>query len=195
MSTIDSIITLETPGLNKAQKEILTALGLAGIDVTQSTIQEELTALSTGVVSRNKRKAEVHAVKVREAEGVLLSLNYTMAIEQHKCNYCKRTFGTNYRYNKHCSEECLKASLDAMGLAWDPEKSAEERWKGEPPLTIAPETLAKLKVWAKAILDEPWDDHKVVMPAAEVKYMTGTVTVSKEVYELETQRVEDVFEW
>lgn len=98
--------------------------------------------------------AEKRAVLVREAEGVLFSLFSGNSIEVHKCKSCGREFATNYRYNRHCSDECLAQSLsDRMGFRWDPDRSAEDRWKGEPPTIISPDTLETLKTWAKQILE------------------------------------------
>ncbi len=147
------IIDLSTPGLNKRQRDFLIPLSLIpSFDFSQDWVQSEVISLKSPTTIRQKVKAEQYETKLREAEGVLLSLHYPKGMEEHTCKACKRKFGTNYVYNKHCSEECLKDSLAVMGLSWNPEKPWAERWGAEPPLVVSPETWEQLKAFAERIL-------------------------------------------
>lgn len=88
----------------------------------------------------------------KEAELVLLSLsNPSMAVTV-ECPSCKDKFQTNYAYQRYCSTTCLQSALESKGLKWDPYKSPEERWKGEPPSVITPTTFRVLQKWAQRIL-------------------------------------------
>lgn len=102
-----------------------------------------------------REREEAHAKKVREAELVLRHLHHLQSMQQVKCQNCGEYFATNYEYNKHCSDECLRRTMLNLGLRWDPEKTPEQRWEGQPPSTITPVTLQVLKKWAKVILE--WD--------------------------------------
>ena len=131
--------------------------------------------------------AEQRATAVREAEAVLFTLHSATSIEVHKCKGCGREFATNYRYNRHCSDECLAESLqNRMGIKWDPNKSAEERWKGEPPTIISPDTLQVLKAWARDLLGyanvtPPKDDQTIHAVNAYVRVEYGeSVPMNKE---------------
>ena len=121
------MITLENAS-NQKQRELITSMQLVGIDITQEGVQIELEKLGQSPARRQATIAKTEERKIREAEGVLKWLRYPGSIIEQECNNCKRKFGTNYVYNKHCSEECLKESLAGMGLAWNPEKTDEERF-------------------------------------------------------------------
>lgn len=108
------------------------------------------------IMSAAHVRAEKIATVIREAEGVLLSLHHGTTLEEHICKTCGKPFATNYRYNRHCSDDCLAQHLqNFLGIKWDPTKSAQERWGGEPPTIIEPATLEILKKWAQAIISLP----------------------------------------
>jgi hypothetical protein len=162
---------LETPGLNARQKQLLQTLKTSGLDITQQWVQDEVTALAAPESIRSKTNAEKSERIIREAESVLKSLYYPSSSIQQKCKDCGRVFGTNYVYNKHCSPECLQSSLHKMGITWDPTKSDAERFCGEPPASIKPEVLARLKEWARKIL--AYDE--ITKDTLELKPRFGTV--------------------
>lgn len=130
-----------------------------------------------GLIAKPKTRIrkEQHEVKEaisREAEAVLLHLRKTDTLIQKICLQCHLPFATNYVYVGRCSDECLKASLADLGIDWNPEKTAEERWSGregvdansEIPAILRPETVAFLKEWAKVILS--WgEEHDSIRPA------------------------------
>jgi len=182
------IIDLSTPGLNKRQRDFLIPLSLIpSFDFSQDWVQSEVISLKSPESSRQKVKAEQYETKLREAEGVLLSLHYPKGMEEHTCKACKRKFGTNYVYNKHCSEECLKDSLAVMGLSWNPEKPWAERWGAEPPLVVSPETWSKLKAFAERILQhEPVLRESELLssssPTDSIDTESGRVTETDEEY-------------
>jgi hypothetical protein len=113
---------------------------------------------------------ETHAVKVREAEAVLKHLYHVHTLRQAACKNCGELFATNYEYQQHCSDECLRRTVVKLGLKWHPEKKPEDRWQGEPPSVIAPETLVILKKWAREIIK--WDRG-----AAHIQKPTGKAAV------------------
>jgi len=103
-----------------------------------------------------KKQTEKQAQVTREAEAVLLHLYHVKTLKQVTCQNCDEPFATNYAYMRHCSDECLRRTLDKMGLTWDPEKTPEERWQGQPPSVVTFKTLQVLKNWAREILR--WED-------------------------------------
>lgn len=102
--------------------------------------------------AQETQQKDYQQAKIREANAVLTSLYNVTTVVMRTCPECSEKFQTNYKYSRYCSNECLKAALKKRGLAWHPEKSAEDRWQGEPPATISPPTLKVLVQWARAIL-------------------------------------------
>jgi hypothetical protein len=86
------------------------------------------------------------------AEAVLLSLQQPAHFMSKKCKYCGEYFGTNYRAVAYCSDSHRAKALRAEGIEWNPHKTAEERWGGEPPLVIPPEARRKLVKFAQVLL-------------------------------------------
>lgn len=91
---------------------------------------------------------------IQEAHLVLATLDRPDTVVTVECRICKQKFQTNYRYNKHCSEECLREGLKERGLIWDPMKRPEDRWQGVPPARIQPPTLERLVEWARELLSD-----------------------------------------
>lgn len=91
----------------------------------------------------------------KEGELVLEGLDRPGVAKHVRCKECNETFLTNYAYQKYCSNYCLREALAKRGIDWNPERSNEDRWKGEPPSTISPESLKSLQKWARAILEIP----------------------------------------
>src|SRR5690606_3688420 len=61
-------------------------------------------------------------------------------------------FKTNYRGVGYCSDAHRARALREVGIEWNPHKTAEERWGGEPPLVIPPEAHKMLLKFAEIIL-------------------------------------------
>lgn len=141
------------------------------VNVAKKPVNEELQTL-LGLVAKPKTRIRKEAIETkeavaREAEAVLLHLRRVDTLMQKFCLECNLPFATNYAYAGRCSDDCIKASLARVGIKWNPEKTAQERWNGpdvngEIPSIITPETLAFLKNWAVTILS--WDEPKGVVP-------------------------------
>lgn len=81
----------------------------------------------------------------REAELVVKHLERGLVPELKECKWCKSKFAADYKYMAHCSDDCLRATLENMGLRWDPSKSPAERWQTpQIPSTISPQAMEVL---------------------------------------------------
>lgn len=86
--------------------------------------------------------AERQEVLRREAELVFKHLYNQKKPLTTVCKNCEELFVTDYEYAKHCSDECLRRSLEKLGLAWNPEKTPQERWNAvQPPCIVEPESV------------------------------------------------------
>lgn len=97
------------------------------------------------------RKPDTHL------EGVLSSVRRPGDFTYKVCKRanCKLPFGTNYTSVGYCSDICrIRDFEDLTGCKWNPHKTDEERWGGEPPLIIPPKVLAVLYPFARRILEE-----------------------------------------
>jgi len=94
-----------------------------------------------------------------EAEAVLSFLNRPARYLLKKCQWCKQPFGTNYHAVAYCSDACrAKAIRSQTGIVWNPHKSPEERWGGEPPSIIPPAAMMALLKFArknKHLVEDP----------------------------------------
>lgn len=63
-----------------------------------------------------------------------------------QCKICKRMFAYGYPYFgiTMCSVECMKKSLEEIGLSWHPEKPLKDRWGPYMPAVVPPEVLELL---------------------------------------------------
>lgn len=86
-----------------------------------------------------------------EAEAVLAFLEKPTRFVIYVCKRCGDSFGTNYRYNRYCSDTCRSKSLRDMGIEWDQHADAKSRWGGEPPLTIPVGAIESLMAAAARI--------------------------------------------
>lgn len=122
----------------------------------------------------------------RQGEAALLFLAHPSKFITKKCEWCEEYFGTSYRSNSYCSNACRgKAFFKATGqqVNWAG-KTSEERWGGEQPLVIDPETLKhlaehylKLKVQLGSQIPTATDQpHPVTPPITDV---SGAVEVSR----------------
>jgi hypothetical protein len=105
-----------------------------------------------------KSKETVHETRDAislQGEAVLLSIEKPARFTVKRCKECGEPFGTNYRYITHCGTTCLTRALkNQSGIYFDPNKSLEERFGGEPPLVIPPQAVKKLIEFATHILTQ-----------------------------------------
>lgn len=88
---------------------------------------------------------ERHENVRREAELVVKHLERGIVPELKECKWCKQKFAADYKYMAHCGDDCLRATLESMGLRWDPSKTPAERWQTpQIPSVISPEALDTL---------------------------------------------------
>lgn len=85
----------------------------------------------------------------RQGEAALAFLDRPTRFITKQCIYCQEYFGTNYRSVGYCSNLCRdKHFRQQTGYKVDwGAKSDKDRWGGEPPLIIDPETLKHLAQW------------------------------------------------
>lgn len=82
---------------------------------------------------------------MREAASVL-DYHESMGdgFNQKTCKTCKQTF--YYKWNSkaisYCSINCMRKALEAIGIAWDPNKLPEERWGPYIPSIVPPAAAA-----------------------------------------------------
>lgn len=115
---------------------------------------------------RKKKKASQETADAidKEATLVLKSLFRPTSVVTRECKHCNQHFQTDYAYKFYCTRKCLKSALEAVGIDWDPDKTEADRWGGEPPSTIYPETLKKLREWAIKILEHPVETNPTPEP-------------------------------
>lgn len=109
------------------------------------------------VAAVKEEKASRPRASDMDAEAVLLVLRQPAAFTYKVCKRveCKEPFGTNYHSVAYCSNRCRAKDLLDLGVTWDPSKTEEERWAGEPPLMIPP---AAVKVLRRLLATLPDDD-------------------------------------
>ena len=138
--------------IERAEKQISVLLE-AGMQLSLEEIREIRSRAYVADEKEYAASAERQKVFI-EANLVAYSLDNPKHVLTVECRTCKEKFQTNYRFQKYCSQECLKTGVLQRGLKWDPEKSELERWSGLPPTTIQPETLKQLLVWAQEIVQQ-----------------------------------------
>lgn len=87
-----------------------------------------------------------HKEKSRQAEAVY---EFVKKPDKHwiqrQCGNCRKSFLVNYPSVNMCSDQCRRESLEAIGIRWDPNKRAEERWApADVPLVVPPAALQLL---------------------------------------------------
>lgn len=103
-----------------------------------------------------KRVKDTGEAASREIRLIIELLHRRVELVQRKCLVCSRTFACDYLYTALCSDTCRAEYIySEYGITWDSEKSEQERWGGQPPSIIKPETLEQLRAFAQAILDIP----------------------------------------
>lgn len=182
-------------GLNKEQQAIKAAWEALPegfrFDLEEALAQKE-TRKQDNVPAKGRSTAntEKRAAAVREVQAVIRHLDRKAEIVEVECWGCGRRFASDWLYVRCCSEECLvKSTFERTGLTVDLSKTPEDRWGygSEPPAIIRPETLSKLKEWAKRILELPTlDDFRGVEPENKVP-VVGT-TMQANVLEAEREQ-------
>jgi len=82
-----------------------------------------------------------------EAEAVLRFLRNPAGYLLKTCKreQCQLPFGTDYHAVAYCSDACRAKELQSqIGIVWNPHKTPEERWGGEPPSIIPPAAMMAL---------------------------------------------------
>lgn len=109
-----------------------------------------------------KRVKDTGEASSREIRLVIELLHRRVELVQRKCLVCSRTFACDYLYTALCSDTCRAEYIySEYGITWDSEKSEQERWGGQPPSIIRPETFEQLRTFAQAILELPTPDDFV----------------------------------
>jgi hypothetical protein len=100
---------------------------------------DEIKEMVSDRVETNEDKT-IQAVAVEE----FLSTKRSFRFET--CRWCGETFAYHHRVSsvKHCSVQCNHQTLKAMGLAWNPDKSPQERWGVSVPAVVPPTALQAL---------------------------------------------------
>lgn len=146
--------------LNRAQQKHKTTMAKFGITEKDDEFWEVWDAEKLGETDEPKitRSAAIIAEEFarnreREAELVLSALYGLDTIRVRNCKQCNSEFGTNYNYERYCSNTCRQAALAGRGITWSIDKTEDQRWRGQAPSTIAPQTLVQLKAWARRLLE------------------------------------------
>lgn len=86
--------------------------------------------------------------KSREAEAVIAFVENPNGFKERDCNNCGKQFAVNRANVAYCSDHCRKVALESKGLRWNPEKTPEERWGVNEPLTVSPQAYEAVKALA-----------------------------------------------
>ena len=127
----------------KKERSIAKAMaGLASLMVSRG-IQTDITVANAKEVAREVTISK--PLPLNDAEAVLSFIEKPARFAFKPCKRCGEMFGTSYRAVAYCGDNCrAKHLLETTGIRWDPHKSAEERWGGEPPQVLPPLAVAKL---------------------------------------------------
>ena len=110
--------------------------------------------LDTVLAAASTHHPEERESRRREAELVLATLHGRNTGIKRACLKCGHDFIADYLYVRYCGDNCLKTAIEEdLGLDWDPQKTAAERWQNLPPSIIKPDTLHELEKWAHKIID------------------------------------------
>lgn len=136
----------------RAMEKFLAQAANAGYDMSKFHSQTQ----KERVVQEAETAATKQLPRYYEAEGLLLFLEQPSRFMVKVCKRteCQEPFGTNYRSVAYCSDNCRAKDLMKIGIRWDPTKSPEDRWRGEPPL-ILPPVVVKMLVQQLSALIEP----------------------------------------
>jgi hypothetical protein len=86
-------------------------------------------------------------------EGVLASIRRPGDFTYRTCKRCIEPFGSNYVSVGYCSDVCrIKSFEELTGVKWSSNKSAEERWGGEPPLVIPPDVVRRMWEYSTSLM-------------------------------------------
>lgn len=131
--------------LTAYQKKVYDQWIKAGFDPEAQELKDTLGFIKQPKTRIRKAQFERDENVRREAELVALHLERGLVPAIVVCQNCQLKFSTNYRYQRHCSDECLSETLLGYGLKWDPAKSPAERWQTpQVPSVITPPALERL---------------------------------------------------
>jgi hypothetical protein len=77
---------------------------------------------------QEKRRGHLASGHAREAEAIGLFLETPDAFKRKTCANCRETFLTTYKFVSNCSTECRIASLEKVGIYWNP-MHADDMWR------------------------------------------------------------------
>lgn len=77
----------------------------------------------------------------RQADAVLLYVEYPQMFMTRTCRVCDRPFATTYRSVAMCSNLCRQRYLRSIGIEWRPSAKPEEQWGKHVPLICPPDAL------------------------------------------------------
>lgn len=77
---------------------------------------------------QQKRRGHIASGRAREAEAIGLFLERPDGFIRKTCANCRETFLTTYKFVSNCSTECRIASLERVGIYWNP-MHADDMWK------------------------------------------------------------------
>lgn len=171
------------------------------LTATERQIQKVLNLVNKHEESIGKAKTEIDVRTVAKeaielgndserafytADAVLQFIEKPARFTKKKCKWdvCTEVFFTNYRAVSFCSNHCRARYLRTqIGIEWDPTKTEQERWGGEPPLVIPPHVVKKLLPFAQAILDAAslinQADPELLLPNQEEPDFPEEVNASK----------------
>ena len=151
---------MELSKLNTKQKQIYEQFkDDPDFDMEKALAKFQKTPTQARQVRRIKDSGESIS---RELRLVIEILHRKVELVQRTCGVCGRTFAADYLYVAFCSDTCRAEHIyQESGIVWNPEKPERERWGGEPPSVIKPETLEFLVAFAQSILAIPEAVHYI----------------------------------
>jgi hypothetical protein len=96
--------------------------------------------------AREAHAKQFDVPKYFEAEAMLLFLEKPARFVLKTCKRCGEPFGSTYHAVGYCSDHCRQVAIQSQtGILWNPHKTPEERWGGEPPLILPVAAMLKLR--------------------------------------------------
>lgn len=153
-------MNVDTAKLNAKQRQIYEQFkDDPDFDMEKALVKFQKAPAQARQVKRVKDSGESVS---RELRLVIEILHRKVELVQRKCGICGRTFACDYLYVAFCSDTCRAEHIyQESGIVWNSEKPERERWGGEPPSVIKPETLEFLVAFAQNILAIPEAIHYV----------------------------------
>lgn len=114
---------------------------------TLQKLQEYL--LATGVDPEALKQAQQTPVQSRdesslEAEAVLAYVDNPKSFLRKVCKRCEEPFLANFQSVAYCSDHCRSRALAQLGVQWNPHRSMQDRWRGNPPMIVPAAALRQI---------------------------------------------------